>query len=33
MRCRPQKVLFSVDFLSYNGIGAIYGNNLVRLYQ
>jgi len=33
MRDRPQEVLCSAYFLSYNGIGALYGNNLVSLYQ
>jgi len=30
---RPQEVLCSAYFLLYNGIGALYGNNLVSLYQ
>jgi len=29
MRGRPQEVLCSVYFLSYNGIGSPYGNKLI----
>src|SRR6218665_159844 len=33
MRGRPQEVLCSAYFVSYNGTGALYGNNRVSLFQ